>query len=384
MRPSALFRAAPWTLTVAAVALGLVLGAARSRTAAPARSAKGRQPAEREHAFGEARSTDEPQWKQHTRAAQTGRGREAVSPLQIPWRGWKDILLRVYDEIGKDRLTAVAAGVAFFSLLALFPAVTALVSLYGLFADAATMADHLATLAELMPPGAFDIVREQIARIVSKSGGTLTVGFALGLGLALWSANAAMKAIFDALNVIYEEDEKRSFVMLNLESLAFTLGAIVAALLAVAAVVVFPLILALFGIARINPLLISLLRWPLLLLMIVFGLALLYRFGPSRRNAEWRWVSVGSVFAALAWIAGSMAFSYYLANFANYNATYGSLGAVIGLMMWMWLSAIVVLVAAEINSEIEHQTARDSTVGREKPLGARGAAMADTVGEAKA
>ncbi len=384
MRPSALFRAAPWTLTVAAVALGLVLGAARSRTAAPARSAKGRQPAEREHAFGEARSTDEPQWKQHARAAQAGRGREAVSPLQIPWRGWKDILLRVYDEIGKDRLTAVAAGVAFFSLLALFPAVTALVSLYGLFADAATMADHLATLAELMPPGAFDIVREQIARIVSKSGGTLTVGFALGLGLALWSANAAMKAIFDALNVIYEEDEKRSFVMLNLESLAFTLGAIVAALLAVAAVVVFPLILALFGIERINPLLISLLRWPLLLLMIVFGLALLYRFGPSRRNAEWRWVSVGSVFAALAWIAGSMAFSYYLANFANYNATYGSLGAVIGLMMWMWLSAIVVLVAAEINSEIEHQTARDSTVGREKPLGARGAAMADTVGEAKA
>jgi membrane protein len=119
------------------------------------------------------------------------------------------------------------------------------------------------------------------------------------------------------------------------------------------------------------------------LLMIVFGLALLYRFGPSRRNAEWRWVSVGSVFAALAWIAGSMAFSYYLANFANYDATYGSLGAVIGLMMWMWLSAIVVLVAAEINAEIEHQTARDSTVGREKPLGARGAAMADTVGEAK-
>jgi membrane protein len=383
MRPSALFRAAPWTRTAAAVALGLVLGAARSRTAAPTGSTKGRQPAEQEHAFGEARSTDEPKWKQHERAGQAGRGREAVSPLQIPWRGWKDILLRVYDEIGKDRLTAVAAGVAFFSLLSLFPAVTALVSLYGLFADAGTMADHLATLAELMPPGAFDIVREQIARIVSKSSGTLTVGFAFGLGLALWSANAAMKAIFDALNVIYEEDEKRSFVTLNLISLAFTLGAIVAALMAIAAVVVFPLILALFGIERINPLLISLLRWPLLFLMIVFGLALLYRFGPSRRNAEWRWVSGGSVFAALAWIAGSMAFSYYLVNFANYGATYGSLGAVIGLMMWMWLSAIVVLVAAEINAEIEHQTARDSTVGREKPLGARGAAMADTVGEAK-
>jgi membrane protein len=384
MRLDALFRRLPWTISASAVAIGLALGAARSRRAGLARVAAGRPPAEEDHAFGEARSTDEPEWKQHTRARERGRGREAISPLQIPWKGWKDILLRVYDEIGKDRLMAVAAGVVFYSLLALFPAVTALVSSYGLFADMSTIADHLATLAGLMPAGGFDIVREQIERIVSKGGGQLTAGFLFGLALALWSANAGMKAIFDALNVIYEEDEKRSFVRLNLMSLAFTLGAVAAALLAVGAVVVFPLLLAFFGIEKVNPLLVSILRWPALFAMIILGLALLYRYGPSRRNAEWQWVSVGSVLAALAWVAGSLAFSYYLANFADYNGTYGSLGAVIGLMMWMWLSSIVILVGAELNAEIEHQTARDSTEGREKPLGARGAAMADTVGEAKA
>jgi membrane protein len=281
-------------------------------------------------------------------------------------------------------LLAVAAGVAFYSLLAIFPAITALVSSYGLFADLGTIADHLATLAGLMPTGTFEIVREQIARIVSKGAGQLSLGFVFGLALALWSANAGMKAIFDALNVIYEEDEKRSLIKLNLMSLAFTLGALVAVLLAVAAVVVFPLVLAFLGIEKVNPLLISILRWPVLFVMIILGLAVLYRHGPSRRNAEWRWVSVGSVFAALAWIAGSLAFSYYLQNFADYDGTYGSLGAVIGLMMWMWLTAIVILVGAELNAEIEHQTARDSTEGRERPLGARGAAMADTVGEAKA
>ena len=385
MRLDALFRRLPWAMAASAVALGLALGAARSRTTAPARATdSGGQPAEQDHAFGEARSTDEPQWQQQARAKERGRGREAVSPLQIPWKGWKDILLRVYEEIGKDRLMAVAAGVVFYSLLALFPAVTALVSSNGLFADTGTIADHLATLAGLMPAGGFEIVREQIARIVSKGGGKLTAGFAFGLALALWSANAGMKAIFDALNVIYEEDEKRSFVKLNLLSLGFTLGAIATALLAVGAVVVFPLILAFFGIAKVNPLLISLLRWPALFMMIILGLALLYRYGPSRRNAQWRWVSVGSVFAALTWIAGSLAFSYYLQNFADYDGTYGSLGAVIGLMMWMWLSSIVILVGAELNAEVEHQTARDSTEGYEKPLGARGAAMADTIGEAKA
>jgi membrane protein len=182
-----------------------------------------------------------------------------------------------------------------------------------------------------------------------------------------------MKAIFDALNVIYDEDEKRGLIRLNLVSLLFTICAIVGAGLAIAFVVLFPLFLAAFGVTSSDHPIVAYLRWPVLFVLIIFALAVLYRYGPSRRWAKWRWLSVGSVFAALAWLVVSALFSWYLGNLANYNATYGALGAVVGLMMWMWLSIIVVLVGAELNSEVEHQTARDSTVGREKPLGARGA-----------
>jgi membrane protein len=189
-----------------------------------------------------------------------------------------------------------------------------------------------------------------------------------------------MKAMFDTLNVIYDETEKRGLVKLNLVSLFFTICAIAGAGLAIAAVVVFPLVLAALGLTSIDWPYIAYLRWPLMFVLLIVALAVLYRYGPSRTRARWRWISLGSVFAALAWLAVSALFSWYLANMANYNATYGALGAVIGLMMWMWLSAIVVLIGAELNSEIEHQTARDSTIGPEKPLGARGAVMADTVG----
>jgi membrane protein len=227
------------------------------------------------------------------------------------------------------------------------------------------------------------LLRDEITRIGAKSDGRLTFGFLLGLGIALWSANAALKAIFDALNIIYDEQEKRGLVRLNLISLFFTICAISSVLLAIGAVVVFPLLLAAFNLASIDESIIGYLRWPAMFLLIMVGLAVLYRYGPSRRLAKWRWISAGSVFAASVWLAASSLFSWYLGNFANYNATYGALGAVVGLMMWMWLSTIVVLVGAELNSEIEHQTARDSTVGPEKPLGLRGAVMADTAGAAK-
>ena len=193
-----------------------------------------------------------------------------------------------------------------------------------------------------------------------------------------------MKAIFDALNIIYDEDEKRGLIWLNLESLFFTMCAIAVALLALGAVVVFPLFLATFDLTSLDEPLIGLLRWPAMFLLVLFGVSVLYRYGPSRQRAKWRWISVGSVFAALAWLVVSSLFSFYLANFANYNATYGALGAVVGVMMWMWLSTIVVLLGAQLNSEIEHQTACDSTIGPDAPLGARGAVMADTVGAAKA
>jgi membrane protein len=344
-----------------------------------------RQPRQRSPAtgaFGSTRSTDEPQQKQRQRANQPGRGRKAAAPWQIPWTGWKDILWRTYQELSDDRLVAVAAGVVFYGLLAVFPAITALVSLYGLFADANTINQHLTLAAGILPQGGLDIVRDQVNRITSKGNATLGFGFLFGLALALWSANAGMKATIDALNVVYDEKEKRGFFWLNLTSLAFTVAAIISLLLAIAAVIVLPVLLNYIGLSYFSETLLRVLRWPALLVLIITGLAMLYRFGPSRTEPRWEWLSVGSVAAAVAWLVASALLSWYLANFANYDATYGSLGAAIGFMMWLWISAIVILFGAELNSEIEHQTARDSTVGDEKPLGRRGAAMADTVGAA--
>jgi membrane protein len=246
-----------------------------------------------------------------------------------------------------------------------------------------TIGEHLSLLAGFLPGGAIDIIQEQVNRLVSKGDAKLGFAFIFGLAMALWSANAGMKAIMDALNVVYEEKEKRGFIKLNLVSLGYTLGGIVTTLLALGAVVVVPLVLSYVGLGSIGEILLSALRWPVLLAVIIIGLAILYRFGPSRREARWQWLSVGSVFAAVTWLISSGLLSWYLSSFANYNATYGSLGAGIGLMMWMWVSAIVILFGAQLNSEIEHQTARDSTVNGEKPLGARGAAMADTVGAAR-
>jgi membrane protein len=329
-------------------------------------------------------SADEPLAVQRHRAMQRGRGRRAATPTEIPPLGWKDILWRAYEQIGENRLLAVAAGVAFYALLAIFPALTALVSLYGLFAKAATLSDHLSFAAGVLPGGSYDIIATEITRLGARSDGKLSLTFLAGLAIALWSANAGLKAVIDALNIIYEEDEKRSFVRLNLLSLGLTFGTIVFLLVAVGAVVVFPLAMNWIGYGGLTERVVAIFRWPALLVVVVLGLELLYRVGPSRRKAKWRWLTPGSVFAAFAWLAGSALFSWYLANFADYSATYGALGAAIGLMMWLWLSAIVVLVGAELNAEIEHQTACDTTRGAAKPLGIRGATMADTVGEAKA
>ncbi len=297
---------------------------------------------------------------QHARAYQPGHGRHAEAPWQISWRGWKNILWRTYQQIGEDRLLAVAAGVVFYGLLALFPAVTAFVSLYGLFAKASTINDHLAMAAGVLPSSAVDIIREQVTRLVSKGDAKLGFGFIIGLVIALWSANAGMKAIMDALNIVYEEKEKRGFFKLNLVSLAFTIAAIASMLLAMGAVVALPLLLTRLGLVSITQTLLQFLRWPALLVLVILGLAVIYRFGPSRRKPRWQWISVGSVIAAAAWLGSSALLSWYLSSFAHYDATYGSLGAGVGLMMWMWISSIVILLGAQLNSEIEHQTARNS------------------------
>jgi membrane protein len=317
-------------------------------------------------------------------AKEQGRGRHADTPTEIPARGWKDILWRTYEEFGKDRVMSIAAGVTYYALLALFPAIAALVSIYGLFADPATIQNHLNALSGVLPGGALEIIGEQVTRIASQGEGTLGFGFIFGLLISLWSANAGMKAVFDALNIVYGEEEKRSFVKLNLMSLTFTLGAIMFLLVAIGAIIVLPIILKFIGLESEVEWLLALARWPVLLACVVFGLSLIYRYGPSRDKAEWKWVTPGGVVAAVLWLTVSMLFSWYVSSFGNYNETYGSLGAVIGFMTWIWISTIVVLLGAEINAEMEHQTAKDTTEGAHQPLGTRGAQMADTVGVAKA
>jgi membrane protein len=326
---------------------------------------------------------DQPITAQVRRAKEPGRGRRATAPWQIPWAGWKDILWRVYASINDNRLLAVAAGVVFYSLLAIFPAIAAFVSLYGLVADASTIDSHLSLAAGVLPAGAVDILHEQIARLTAKTDAKLGLGFVTGLAIALWSANAGMKGIIDALNVVYDEKEKRSFVKLNLLSLLFTLVAIFSLIIALAAVVIAPIVFSAVGLSSLPGLAIAALRWPLLLVLAAIALAAIYRYGPSRTEARWQWLSFGSVAAAVAWLIGSVLFSWYISHFGAYNATYGSLGAAVGMMMWMWISAIVILLGGELNAEIEHQTAHDSTVGSEKPLGERGAVMADTIGAAR-
>lgn len=312
--------------------------------------------------------------------APSGRGRDAASPSQMTMSGWKDILWRVQAEYFKDRISLIAAGVTFYLLLALFPALAAFVSLYGFVADPVTIADHIAFLGSVLPSGGVDLIRTQLDALTRQDNGALSLGFLAGLGIALWSANSGIKTIFEALNVAYEETEKRSFIKLTAISLLFTLGAIVIGILFIVGVGIVPAVLAFAGLSGSGELLVSLLRWPILIIAAAAAISILYRYGPSRARAKWRWVTWGAMFASLAWLAASILFSWYLANFADYNATYGSLGAVIGFMLWTWLSVVILLAGAELNAELEHQTARDSTTGRELPMGARGATMADTLG----
>jgi len=316
-------------------------------------------------------------------AEDSDRGRDATSPAEIPATGWKDIRWRVYANIGDHRILALAAGMTYYSILAIFPALAALVAIYGIFTDAGSIAKHLDDVSGFVPGGAIDVAREQLTRMSSKSDRALGLTFLLGLVISLWSANAAMKSLFDTLNIVYGEREKRGFFRLNAISLSFTIAGIVFVLSALAAVVAVPVLLNYLHLSNFSDLLIRIVRWPAMFIALALAIACIYRFGPSRAAPRWHWISWGSSAAALLWLGASALFSWYAANFGTFNETYGSLGAVVGFMTWLWISAIVILLGAELNAEMEHQTARDTTTGAPKPLGARGARMADTVGAAE-
>lgn len=308
------------------------------------------------------------------------RGRLAQMPSEIPARGWQDFLRRVYARITECRVIAVAAGVSFYALLAIFPAIAALIAIYGLFADPATIASHLDSISSFVPGGAIEVIRDEMHRVAAQGTRTLGLAFVVSLAISLWSANAGIKALFDAVNIVNGEKEKRGFVRLNLVSLGFTLAAIVFLLLALALVAVAPVALQYIGLESATAWTIKIARWPLLLVTVGLALSVLYRYGPSRNEPRWRWVTWGSVIATLLWIAISLLFSWYAANFASYNKTYGSLGAVIGFMTWIWLSTIAILVGATIDAEMQQQMIRDTTAAAPKPMGRRGATRADTEG----
>lgn len=324
-------------------------------------------------------STATPGAKGEAAADDGAPGRRAAAPSQFSWAAWWRILKRTYVEVSDDRVMLIAAGATFYLLLALFPALAAFVSLYGFVADPRTIAEHVAFLGGVLPSGGLELIRSQLDALAAQNESALSFGFVTGLVIALWSANSGVKTLFDAMNIAYDETEKRGFIRLNLVSGLFTLGAILIGIVLLISVGVVPAVLALLRLDGWTETIISLGRWPVALAFIWIGITLVYRYGPSRERAKWRWLTWGSALATLVWIAVSIGFSFYLQNFANYNATYGSLGAVIGFMIWVWLSVMILVVGAELNSEMEHQTAVDSTTGPAKPMGARGAHMADHV-----
>ncbi len=305
-----------------------------------------------------------------SRLPEPNRGRDASGPAEISPRDWKGIAWCVWRKLSADRILLISAGVTFYAILAIFPAIAALVSIYGLVADPQTINQHIASLRGILPDGAIDIIGDQVKRLASKGNGSLGLTLAASLLLSLWSANGGVKSLFDALNIAYEEPEKRGLIGLNLQSLTFTGAALLFAILALTGIVVVPVALQFLGLNE-QAWYLALLRWPALLLIVIFSLAVLYRFGPSRNRPKWRWISAGSVLAAVLWLAASGLFSWYVTQFGSYNRTYGSLGAAIGFMTWIWISNIVVLAGAELNFEMERQTLKDAAIGGEKPLGAR-------------
>jgi membrane protein len=312
-----------------------------------------------------------------------GRGRDARTPKDIPARGWKDILWRVKEQIAQDRLSIIAAGVAFYGLLAVFPGLIALVGLYGLAFDPQQVEQQVSALSGILPPQAADILLGQLHDLTTTDSTALSIGAIGGLLLALWSASAGMRTLMEALNVAYGEEEKRGFLRFYGTALLLTLAAILGTVIALALVIALPIVLKFLGLSSALSWVISIAAWPILVGMMLLGLAIVYRYGPSREEPRWRWVSWGAVTATLLWIAGSVLFTVYVTRFGNYNETYGSVGAIVILLMWFLLSSYAVLIGAELNAEMERQTRADTTSGGDKPMGARGAHAADTVGESR-
>ena len=317
-------------------------------------------------------------------ARQRDRGRDAEKPSKIPRRGWWDIALRVKEEVAADNLGLVAAGVAFYAFLGMFPTLIAIVSIYGIAADPGDVTRQVEGFSRILPSSVQQLLNEQMVRLTQQEGGALGWGTALGIVGAIWSAARGVKALMKGLNIAYDETEERGFIGTNLVGLGLTGGIILGVVLALAGIVGVPTVLAAIGMEGVWGTVAGIIRWPLLAVVALGILAVLYRWGPDRRNARWRWVTPGAWLAAVVWLAASAGFSLFVQNFNSYDNTYGPIAAIVVLMLWLMLSAFVVLLGAELNAEMEHQTARDTTTSGGKPMGERGAYVADTLGKSRA
>ncbi|GAA0578446.1 YihY/virulence factor BrkB family protein [Caenispirillum bisanense] len=310
-------------------------------------------------------------------------GRQASKPTDIPKRGLRDVALRVKDQIGDDNISIVAAGIAFFGILSIFPALAALLTLYGLVASPQDVTGQIQTVAGMLPPDVQQIIQDQLQRVASASGGALGFGAIVGLLAALWSASKGMKALVTGIDIAYDEREERGFVKRTLVVLGLTLGAIVFVIVALGVITVVPAVVAALGLPATVEWAVLLGRWPLLVVLVMLALAVVYRVAPDRDEPQWRWVTPGSALAAVLWIVGSILFSLYVRNFGSYNESYGALAGVVMLLLWLYLSAFVVLLGAEVNCEMERQTRHDTTQGHRKPMGQRDAHAADTLGRTR-
>jgi membrane protein len=289
---------------------------------------------------------------------QEAHGPDAARPTDIPARGWLDVVKRARKEIKTDNVTLIAAGVAFYSMLAIFPALIAVVTVYGLVAEPTDVQKQVDSFAESMPPGAGELLTDQLDQIVRTSQRSLSIALVISVAAALWSASAGIQSLMKGLNIIYDEEESRGFVKLRGLALVLTIGAMVVALGALGLIAVLPAVLSEVGLQRAGELAVSIGRWPALVVLIAIALAVLYRLGPDRANPRIHWVSWGAVAAVVLWMVASAGFSFYVSNFGKYGQTYGSIGAVIVLLLWLWLSALAALVGAELDAEIEREAVK--------------------------
>ncbi|HEX3844593.1 MAG TPA: YihY/virulence factor BrkB family protein [Steroidobacteraceae bacterium] len=323
---------------------------------------------------------DPPSDPQTAERNEPGRGRGAHAPSEIPRAGWRDILLRVWQKLSEDNVSLVAAGVALNTLLAVFPAMAVLASVYGMFASPGQVGREIAPFYGILPHAAAGIIQTQLEALARPRTQTLGIGAIVSFVVSLYYSGQGVSALMSATNIAYNERERRGFVKLILVAIGFAIGAVVGFVVMLLLTVAVPLALERLPLPGFVATAALILRWILLWIFAAAGLAIVYRYAPSRENARWRWVTWGSVTAATLWLVSSVLFSLYVRNFGSYGRTYGALGGVIVLIMWFYLQGYAIVLGAEFNAETEHQTAVDTTRGPPAPMGERGAYMADTLG----